>query len=354
MPEPEFAKHVDKVRAHIATRQLWGRGPLAVELNLPFELAASPDVPYRGKFLLIHGLNDSAYVWRDMAQELTARGFDVRSVLLAGHGSHPENLLEISYEVWLDAAREHYALWNVDDTPLYIGGFSLGGVLATVLAIENPDTAGLLLISPAYKSKLNSLLRWSWLYNHYQQWVFGGLIIEDNPIKYNSIPINSGTQYYRSTRYLANRMWGKRLNMPVMMVVTDKDSVVNVDHSRKVFHKRLVNPANRLLIYSNDPDWDLRDREIVRPSHYPERRILNQSHLSLLTSPNNPLFGEAGSVLVCNGNEYPIFMACMRARGHWYGAQHTPSPDGVPVARTTYNPDFAYLMALFERVFNDR
>ncbi|MEM9605309.1 MAG: alpha/beta fold hydrolase [Pseudomonadota bacterium] len=350
-PEADFAAHVDKVHAHIAAQSLFGRGPDAVALNLPFELGASPDVPYRGKLLLFHGLNDSAYVWTDMAKVLAAQGFDVRSVLLPGHGSHPDAMLEIAYSSWIKAARAHLALWDVDDTPMYLGGFSLGGVLATALALDNPDIAGLLLISPAYKSRLNHLLRWSWLYNYYETYVFGGIILEDNPIKYNSIPINSGTQYYNATRYLANRWGDKRLRMPVMMVVTDVDSVVDVDHSRGIFQSRVVHPDSRLLIYSNDADLDARDGEIVRGSHYPERRILNQSHLSLLNAPDNPLFGQAGRVLVCNGNEYPIFMACMRAREHWFGAQHTPSPDGVPVARTTYNPDFPYLFTVFDQVF---
>lgn len=323
-----------------------------VRLNLPFELPASDRVAYRGKFLLFHGLNDSTYVWADMARELAGRGYDVRAVLLPGHGSHPARMLDISYRAWLRAARAHYALWNVDDTPIYLGGFSLGGVLATILALENDDVAGLLMFSPAYHSRLNSLLQWSWFYAWYRPWVFGGMILEDNPIKYNSIPVNSGTQYYLTTKYLKDRWRGARLKIPVLMVVTSNDSVVNVEYGRNVFHTRFTNPRNRLLIYDNALQFSAREREVVRASRYPERRILNQSHLSLLNAPANPLFGEAGRILVCNGNEYPVFMACMRATGHWYGAQHTPSPDGVPVARTTYNPDFEFVIELFERVFN--
>jgi alpha-beta hydrolase superfamily lysophospholipase len=87
--------------------------------------------------------------------------------------------------------------------PLYLGGFSVGAVIATILTLEqSDDIAGLFLISPACHSQLNSLLGWSWIYAWFKPWMFGGLIYEDNPIKYNSIPINSGTQYYRTTQYL--------------------------------------------------------------------------------------------------------------------------------------------------------
>lgn len=91
--------------------------------------------------------------------------------------------------------------------------------------------------------------------------------------------------------------------------------------------------------------------EVIRSSAHLDIRILNQSHLSLINSPNNALYGRDGVQLVCNGNEYPIFRACMRARNHWFGAQHTPSPDGVAVARTAYNLDFATVVEMFEEVF---
>ena len=353
----DFKKYIKEVEGYLIGNSLPGRSQSEIRLNLPFEILASSQVAYRGKYLLIHGLNDSAYVWTDMAQAIAARGFDVRAILLPGHGSHPQGMLDISYRSWLRSVREHYEYWQVDDTPIYVGGFSLGGVLATILALEKPEIAGLLLISPAYHSQLNSLLRWSGIYAKFRPWMFGGMITEDNPIKYNSIPINSATQYFNSSIHL-KKMWrddkkawiGERLRMPVMMVVTANDSVVDIEYSRHVFHLHFRNPHSRLLIYQQHKASVLSE-EVIRTSHFPQRRIINLSHLSLLNAPQNPLFGENASVLVCNGNKYPIYRACMQASGHWFGAQHTPSPDGVAVARSTYNPDFSYLLELFDQVF---
>ena len=353
----DFGKHIERVERYLMQHSIPGRSEAEIRLNLPFELAASSQVPYRGKFLLIHGLNDSAYVWTDMAQALSDRGFEVRAILLPGHGSDPRKMLDVSFKQWLRSVRSHYQYWRVDGTPIYIGGFSLGGVLATILAQEKPEISGLLLISPAYHSQLNSLLRWSGIYAWFKPWMFGGMITEDNPVKYNSIPINSGTQYFNTTTYLKN-LWRnnknkylrERLSMPVMMVVTANDSVVDIEYSRYVFNRHFPNSQSRFLIYQQTKTTT-KPREVVRSGHYPKRRILNLSHLSLLNAPHNPLFGENGSILVCNGNKYPVYRACMQARAHWFGAQHTPSPDGVAVARTTYNPDFAYLPELFDQVF---
>ncbi len=352
-PQPiaDFDQYTQSVYQYISKRSLRGRSDQDIKLNLPYERSANSKVLYRGKFLLFHGLNDSTYVWTDIAKSLSDKGFDVRAVLLPGHGSHPDEMLDISYKSWLEAARQHFQLWHQDETPIYLGGFSLGGVLATILALENPDIAGLFLVSPAFESKLKKWLRWSWLYAKFEPYMFGGVIIEDNPTKYNSIPINSATQYYNTTKYLKRRWKRNKLQMPVLAVITMQDSVVDVEYVRDIFHKRFTSDKKRLVIYSEQLDIEANGNELVRKSYYPELRILNQSHLSMINSPNNQLLGESRKILICNGNEYPIFMACMRSKQHWYGAQHTPSPDGIAVARTTYNPDYHIVEELIEQVF---
>ena len=42
-------------------------------------------------------------------------------------------------------------------------------------------------------------------------------------------------------------------------------------------------------------------------------------------------------------------MACMRSERHWFGARHTGSPDGVPTARATFDPDRDELLERLDR-----
>lgn len=355
-PQKDFSAHIVEVKNYLLATQMSQRKPEDVRFNLPFELSASTSVSYRGRFLLLHGLNDSPYVFTDVGAELSARGFDVRAILLPGHGNSPEAQLSMSFTQWISAAREQLRYWNEQDSsPLFLGGFSLGGVLATALAIEHGNVEGLLLFSPAYKSSMNHLLRWSSLYAKFKPWVFGGMIIEDNPTKYNSIPINGAAQYYETTKYLKRRWTRGPLEMPVLVVASRDDSVLDIDFLINVFDRKFKSAKKRLLVYANASD--LTDSEFTqfRRSAYPQFRILNQSHQSVLMSSKNPLFGERGSVLVCNGNDWPTFSACLYSKkNHWFGAQHTPSPDGIPVARTTYNPDFDTVFSVFDEVFTDR
>lgn len=353
-PQADFSQHIAEVEKYLLATKMSQRSPADVRLNLPFELLASADAPYRGKFLLFHGLNDSPYVFRDVAVELSQRGFDVRAILFPGHGNSPQAQLNMSYIRWVSAAQEHMRLWDNQDTvPLFLGGFSLGGVLATAMAIEHGNVQGLLLFSPAYKSSMNHLLRWSSLYAKFKPWVFGGMIIEDNPTKYNSIPINGAAQYYETTKYL-KRLWKRQsLDMPVLIIASRDDSVVDVEFLINAFDAKFSFINKRLILYGNSQSTVNTEFVIFRPSAFPEFRILNQSHQSVLMSPQNPLFGANASVLVCNGNDWPTFSACLYSKeNHWFGAQHTPSPDGVPVARTTYNPDFDGVFEVFDDVFS--
>ena len=352
-PQANFKAHISEVKRYLLSTQMSGRKPSDVDYNLPFELSADDSVPYRGKFLLIHGLNDSPYVFSDVAQRLIERGFDVRAILLPGHGNTPKAQLKISHNQWLNAAIQQLKLWKSNDKPIYLGGFSMGAVISSILALEDKDIDGLLLFSPADKSKMNHLLRWSGIYSRFKPWVFGGMIIEDNPTKYNSIPINGAAQYYNLTKVLDRKWKQRKLDIPVLMVSSINDSVVDVAHVKTLFNTRFSSKNKRMIMYTNNKNAVDTDTIDYRNSHYPKLRIINQSHQSVLISPKNPLFGKNGSILVCNGNDWPTFSRCLYSKeNHWYGAQHTPSPDDIPVARTTYNPDFSAVFDEFDEVFN--
>ena len=63
--------------------------------------------PPRGAALLMHGLTDSPYSMKALAESLYARGFDVTVLRLPGHGTLPSMMLEMSHRDWVggDEAR---------------------------------------------------------------------------------------------------------------------------------------------------------------------------------------------------------------------------------------------------------
>ena len=349
--DPNFNTYKNNIANYIKTHGAY-KHPLAKRyLNLPFEFKADPNAPYQGKFLLIHGMNDSPYVWQDIGKHMAKTGFDVRAILLPGHGTQSMHLQNIHFNDWLKCCNEHYTTWQTDESPIYIGGFSLGGVLATALAIEHNEIAGLLLIAPAYQSKINTLLKWSPVIRQFRTWAYRGE--NHNPVKYNAASVNSGQQYYALTQYLNKQWHHKSLDIPVLMILTDTDSVIDNHQVRHLFkHKFIGNKAS--IIYSHKPHIKLNNHEQQVFSAYPKQRILNMSHMGMMISPTNTLYGKQGQQIVYNGKNQRECITSKKDKNRWYGAWGTKSPDKHAVARTTYNPDFENLLHHFDSIFIKR
>lgn len=178
-----------------------------VNWNRTFELPV--DHP-RGGVLMMHGLTDSPYSVRSLAQTLHEQGFWVVGLRLPGHGTIPAELLDIQWQDWAAAARigaRRVAERIGGNLPFYLMGYSTGAPLAVEYALSVidgeavPRPHGLILLSPAMGltpiaglakfqlglSRLPGLEKMAW----------ESVSPEYDPYKYNSFPVNAGEQVYR-------------------------------------------------------------------------------------------------------------------------------------------------------------
>lgn len=107
--------------------------------------------------LLLHGLTATPAEVRLLAQDLHEAGYTVMAPLLPGHGTHPEDLNEVSWQEWAWEAEQAYHLLATHCERLFVGGESTGGVLALHLAMKYTDIAGLLCYAPAIQLALPML-----------------------------------------------------------------------------------------------------------------------------------------------------------------------------------------------------
>lgn len=84
--------------------------------------------------LLIHGFLGMPEELRPLGEALAARGLTVGSVLLAGHGQHPDKLAGVRWRDWYASARESLAELQRRCERVVVIGFSMGGLLALRLA----------------------------------------------------------------------------------------------------------------------------------------------------------------------------------------------------------------------------
>ena len=181
----------------------------------------TPATPAIGHALLIHGLSDSPYSMKALADALHTRGFEVTVLRLPGHGTLPSVMTQMTAADWTAAVRiaaRDVAARTPAGQPFYIGGYSTGGTLAlqyTLDALEDsslrrPDRV--LLVSPAVvvpdvavvANVLDILSIVPLPVLQKVRWQEIG--VEYDPYKFNSFPINATRQVSRATRALQRQI----------------------------------------------------------------------------------------------------------------------------------------------------
>ena len=184
--------------------------PYAPNWNRTVELAS--DHP-RGGAVLLHGLSDSPYSMRALAEWMHARGYWVVALRLPGHGTAPSGLLSVTWEDWAAATRlaaRHVRDRIGADMPLVLVGYSTGAALAVEYGAARlqgedlPRVDRMVLLSPAIGVSRAAAFAWvptslSGI-RGFEKAAWTDLQPEYDPYKYNSFTANAGQQIYRLTQ----------------------------------------------------------------------------------------------------------------------------------------------------------
>ncbi|CAM3944599.1 Alpha/beta hydrolase [Bordetella tumbae] len=324
-----------------------------IEWNAPHEWRPTGQ-PHKG-ILLVHGLGDSPWSFHDIGQQLADQGFLARTVLLPGHGTRPEDMLDVTLEDWRRVVAEQAQALSRDVDQVYLGGFSTGANLVLDYAYAHPDIQGLLLFSPAFMS--NSSFDWL---APLVSWARPWLLAADNGrpmqtvVRYMNVPTNGFAQFYRSSRSVRQAMRGTPYGKPVLMVVAENDSVLDSNYLSNVFTTQFTHPASRLIWYGKDRDLFQQDqRVLVRSDYLPELQISQFSHMGVLFSPRNDLYGANGSLRMCwNGQAEAARTECQQGAPVWFSDWGYIEPGKIH-ARLTFNPYFDWQNQIMAQVLDE-
>ena len=184
--------------------------------NRSFELI--PD-HIRGGVLMIHGLTDSPYSMRHLANLYHSYGYYVLALRMPGHGTVPGELIRATWKDWMAVTTMgvKYVRSKLDDNqPLQVVGYSNGGALAvkyTLDAIEDetlPMPDDLVLLSPMVGVTLfsrfsdwHNILSWMPFFEKFK-WL--SVLPEFDPFKYNSFPKAAAKQTFLLTRKINTQL----------------------------------------------------------------------------------------------------------------------------------------------------
>lgn len=295
--------------------------------------------------LLVHGLGDSPWSFNDIAPQLAKQGYLVRTLLLPGHGTQPKDMLDVTLAQWQQVVRDQAQVLRQEVPEVYLGGFSTGANLVLDYAYEHDDIAGLVLFSPAFRPSNG----YAWLTQYigwFRPWLAkpdSGVRPMQTPVRYLNVPTNGFAQFYRSALLAQSDLKRGPYTKPVFIAITQHDSVLDADYVLQQFNRRFTHPASRLVWYGSNPaQSDALPRVLARSDYFPDQRIAQFSHMSLLFSPDNPLYGSHGSQRICwNGQDATDMQKCLKGEPVWYSDYGLREP-GKVFSRLTFNPYFQW------------
>jgi pimeloyl-ACP methyl ester carboxylesterase len=280
-------------------------------LVLMVSLSSACGAPSRG-ILLVHGLSDSPFVFRDFARALAKDCVEVRTVLLQGHGTRPGDMINAEADVWRLQVRNHFNALAEDVDVALVGGFSLGGALAS--------TANLFLNFVEKEPELN-------------------------PVKYESLTVNAAVQLTDVLKGVQERFSAQApSDLPLFLMATEADSVINLPYLLDSFNTRFNHPDNRMIIFRDQrKQWPYPPSPGVSllDGYRPDQNILEFSHQSLPASPDNLLYGIGQPLQRCLEPNRMSLEKCRALKQNelWFSAW-SDDDQPVPTSRLTYNPDF--------------
>jgi carboxylesterase len=120
----------------------------APPLEAPPEAAAAPRPPV----LLLHGLTGAPADLQVITRRLRQGGYEVSVPMLPGHGVSERELVKTTWKDWLAAAEQELFRLTEGGGTAFVGGLSMGAVLALALAIRHPErVAGVTCFAPTLR-----------------------------------------------------------------------------------------------------------------------------------------------------------------------------------------------------------
>jgi alpha-beta hydrolase superfamily lysophospholipase len=252
--------------------------PQAFERDWNRSFVLEPAGAASGIVVLVHGLTDSPYSMRSLAELYRQHGLVAIVPRMPGHGTVPAGLTREGGKEWnaaVEMAMTEARRRSADCLPVHLVGYSNGAALAMLHVMRRierglpGDVDRVVLISPMVE--VNRFARYAGLaglpaiFGRYAKSAWLDVLPEYNPFKYNSFPIRAARESYLVTADLQAAMetvagQGRMARVPPILAfqsVVD-DTVTAGGVMTRLFDKLTVNGSELVL-------FDVNHNRIMEP-----------------------------------------------------------------------------------------
>jgi carboxylesterase len=182
-----------------------------------------------------HGFTGTTSEIRPMLDVLVERGIAVRAPLLTGHGTHPGELQDVTFERLVEEMAKELEAARAEHGHVVIAGFSLGSLVAMELAARRPEgLLGLVLLgnaltlSPTIGAALGFIDRRGWALPDWYLLKLWDADLKD-PVQrkkiraYDRDPLRAALEVYRAGQRVRDRL--REIECPTLILHGARDRV---------------------------------------------------------------------------------------------------------------------------------
>ena len=203
---------------------------------------------------LLHGFTGSPTEMRLVADMLHSRVLTVSVPLLPGHGTTVSDCNACRWADWTRAAADALEELRAVCDIVFVGGLSMGTLLAILLAADNPDLAGVMLYSPAVK-----LAEWRLAFAPLAKHVVSTLpkgVNADQDLtdlsatqhlwSYDENPVAAASELLKLQRHARQKL--PQVTSPILIIHSTLDQSIHRDSARLVYERVGTPPADKYLV----------------------------------------------------------------------------------------------------------
>ncbi len=191
--------------------------------------------------LFTHGLSSSPSEEKELAEYLADKNITVYVLRLPGHGTNIEELSKTTKEEWYTAYKGAYLSLKESKEKVFVGGMSLGGVLALKLA-EEEKVDGVISLAPALilNDKRSS---YAWFFKYFTKYSSRNLSADVLPYNYNKFSVASVAESVDLANDVKKNL--NKISSPIFLMQYSQDYRVKPESSQLVYD--LVNSTEKEL-----------------------------------------------------------------------------------------------------------
>lgn len=217
----------------------------------PFFIFKTPEIG----ILLLHGFTSTPHQFVELGEFLSREGITVYAPLLAGHGTHPDDLANTALKELLESVEVAFQKLKEKVKRIIIIGNSFGGNLAFYLATKfsNPDILGIISLGTPITLRWQKFIKlrlytYGWFKKYYRKSrVNYKLDYTDfsDEVTYPVIPIASLRKFFYFIKKLTIPEL-KKIRVPTLIIQADADPVINPKSAQKI-HENLGSPNKKIF-----------------------------------------------------------------------------------------------------------